>query len=813
MGFKDDGEKKRVLYVSIRNWSALPLVVFILICSLCGTFYLNWSWAPAPQPNEFASTASTLHSDVNQWSIDFVDTREMPEMPFATKKSGPRFSSASGANATQSGAAVQTRLAPLRLEMKLCGDFPEQQFQIISTILIGVLLGAQVVLPQNFAEGDLEFSWMFDVDRLQLLGQSIYTKYWCVRRKTLAHGLWCSSAYVPGILTQNQFLQLETMAKTSGRSIQEVDISQLVRKMAPTHSKKNLRTTFVDLPKISEKIWYSHFSSLTETEMLEGNQFVVINDKHGCHLYKHLKATEPDVSHRLFWDIYEILEFNSAVYGILRHLKMNLAQHFASVANDRAISFGYPMATNVAVVVLESQDHCSELDHSDHCFDIGNTMLSEGVPPSNPVYLRSAETAAELNRTVLGTIYTVVTKDMLVQPSVYFHNNIIWSAVEHLMAADAISVIGPSSSMFSSLILLARRRLDKAAFHYDGKMTLLEAEGILRPAKSTVEILRYPIKWVFSVGKRHRPSIAWNMSIAAVKSAAVANVVPVCLTNAGPDSELVQLLIRMGVRVLHHTPKWHAKSKAVLNQWRAKSDRRWIYTFPKFGDIQGMLMRIDIPVVGLLDRLVLYTDIDILFQQPVDWETMLGNSTLFTEENITYAKPGAIGLPRFFAMSTEFVQSSDREKMDTGVMLMNLVNLRKTHQEFVNFLFDENRTWKYSTSDPTGYKAYYRRNGKLEATFLPYRMNWKVFWDGSKKSDVEQSLDPIIVHFHGPKCETGIQPFLSEGIVQDESFRPLLEQCISLDSKCFRYCRQYEWFLFEHYKQIKWNPKVWSTAR
>ena len=116
---------------------------------------------------------------------------------------------------------------------------------------------------------------------------------------------------MPGILTQNQFLQLETTAKTSGRSIQEVDISQLVRKMAPTHSKKNLRTTFVDLPKISEQIWYSHFSSLTETEMLEGNQFVVINDKHGCHLYKHLKATEPDVSHRLFWDIYESLEFNS----------------------------------------------------------------------------------------------------------------------------------------------------------------------------------------------------------------------------------------------------------------------------------------------------------------------------------------------------------------------------------------------------------------------------------------------------------------------------------------------------------------------
>ena len=259
MGFKD-GEKKRVWYISIRNCRALRLVVSILICSLCGIFYLNWPWAPAAQPNR-SSTASTLHSDVNQWSIDFVDIREMPEIPLATTKSGPRFSSASAADAAQSGSGVQTRLAPLRLEMKLCGDFPEQQFQIISTILIGVLLGAQVVLPQNFAGGDLELSWMFDVDRLQLLGQSIYTKYWCVRRKKIAHNLWCSSAYVPGILTQKQFLQIEA-AKTSGRSrrsIQEVDISQLARKVA-THSEKKLGTTFVDLPRISEEIW-SHFSS------------------------------------------------------------------------------------------------------------------------------------------------------------------------------------------------------------------------------------------------------------------------------------------------------------------------------------------------------------------------------------------------------------------------------------------------------------------------------------------------------------------------------------------------------------------------
>eukprot|EP00435_Cladocopium_sp_Y103_P007747 s1186_g2.t1 len=584
--------------------------------------------------------------------------------------------------------------------------------------------------------------------------------------------------------------------------------------------------TFVDIPRVGEEIWRTYFpSGFMETEMLEGIHFVEINDaKHGCYLYKHLRVSEQDVAYRLFWDIYDALEFNSEIYTILRHLKMNLAQNFAELANDRAMSLGYSIATQVEVVVLElSQDHCTTDSRNENtentpCFDIGNTMLSEGVPPSRPVYLRSAKTNTEINGRVLDSIYSLVTRDMLVNSSMYFHNNIIWSAVEFLLAADAISVIGPSSSMFSSLMLLARRRLDKSAFHYDGEMTLLEAEGILRPAKSTaVELLRHPIKWVFSLGKSQKPSMSWNMSLAAVKSARMADVVPVCLTDAGPDSELVQVLLKMGVRVLHHMPKWDEKSKVVLNQWRAKSERKWVFSFPKFADIRGMLMRIDIPIVGLLDRFVLYTDIDIIFQRAVNWETMLRNSTplLFTERNITYAKPGTVGLPQFFAMSAELVQSSDREKMDTGVMLMNLVNLRKTHQDFVHFLFDDNnKTWRYSTSDPVRYKAYYRRKGKIVATLLPDTMNWKVFWDWdpSKKSDSDHS-DPTIVHFHGPKCETGIQPFLSEGIVHHESFRSLLEQCISLDSKCFRYCREYEWLLFEAYKQTNLDPSRSVTQR
>lgn len=823
----DDGKKRVPRFVSVRTWKRLQVASPILICSLCLMLYLIWFRTPVLEPPQFTSNTQTnTRPDTDHWSLDFIDIREMPLPKVAS------VSASSTANVARSNATNPARLAPLRLEMKLCGDFSQQQFQIISTILVGALLGAQVVLPHNFAGGDLELNWMFDVDKLQLLSQKIYTEYWCVRTDKTAHGLWCSSTYVPGILTRSQFSQLETSSKASTRRlIDEIDISQIIQKLKTknqTNSKIQRGETgvpTVDIPRVGEEIWRAYFPSgfmeNMETEMIE--HFVAIKDvKHGCHLYKHLRVSEPDVAYRLFWAIYDALEFNSEIYTILRHLKMNLAQHFAELANDRAMSLGYSTATQVDVVVLEvSQDHCktnsrdTESTDSLPCFDIGNTLLSEGVPPSSPVYLRSAKSYTEFNGTVLDSIYSLVTKNMLVNLASYFHNSIIWSAVEFLLAADAISVIGLSSSMFSSLMLLARHRLDKAAFHYDGEMTLLEAEQILSPAKSTaVEIFRYPIKWVFSLGKSQQPSTAWNMSLAAVKSASMADVVPVCLTDAGPESELVQVLLKLGVRVLHHIPKWEEKSKVLLNQWRAKSERKWVFTLPKFADIRGMLMRIDIPIVGLLDRFVLYADIDIIFQRAVSWETMLRNSTplLFTERNITYARPGTLGLPQFFAMSAELVKGSDREKMDTGVMLMNLVNLRKTHQEFISFLFD-NKTWKYSTSDPVRYKAYYRHKGKIAATFLPYTMNWKVFWDRDpSQSDSDHSSEPTIVHFHGPKCETGIQPFLSEGIVQHESFRPLLEKCISLDSKCFQYCRQYEWFLFEAYKSTKLSPGMWFKA-
>eukprot|EP00438_Fugacium_kawagutii_P027836 Skav201809 [mRNA] locus=scaffold1071:189146:190642:+ [translate_table: standard] len=492
------------------------------------------------------------------------------------------------------------------------------------------------------------------------------------------------------------------------------------------------------------------------------------------------------------------------------------------------------------MIVLETNnDRCS---NQQHCPDLGNVMLSEGVPPSWPVYIRSAKALpnlARFNRSVLNSIYTLVTRDDLVDTSnssqspkiaatlrnLRNHSETIWSAVDFLMAAAAKVFVGPSSSLSSSLVFLARKRFEvETDFHYDGETTLLERENILIPKTSTaVEIFRHPMKWVFSLGKvdgsfDKSTDSALKMALAAAESAKAADVIPVCLTDAGPHFESVQLLLRAGVRVLHHTPTWLEQfTQVVLPQWRKKSDKGkdekgdWMFAFPNSADLPGSLMRIDIPIVGLLDRFILYTDVDIMFLQPVNWETLLG-TPLETEE-ITFAKPGTIGLPRFFAMSTEFTQSSDMEQMDTGVIIMNLKTLRTTYEQFIDFLFDQNQPWSYSTSDPCKYNKFYRSSNKSVANFLPHNMNWKVFWAQGESSYFSDS-HPVIVHFHGPKCKSAIEPFLEEGPVQVQyqKFEPLLERCMAVGSKCPEYCRVYDTFELRGQRNVEWKPKMWSKV-
>lgn len=688
-----------------------------------------------------------------------------------------------------------SRMAAVQVKTKLCGNFVQQRLQLISVLLAAVSIGAQVVLPEEIGTQKLPFGQLFDVEKMKQLIQKVYTRHWCTRRTLTAHQTWCSNAHIPGMLTAAQMAQF--------LADREIVTETLLLS-------KNI-TNFRDareLQNYGERLWSKRFpNGIRKVDLLKVDRLVSIEVD--CHFYKKVRFAEPAVEYRKFWSITDALVWNTKLVRTQEEFQRKLFRDFGAVARDKAKSLGYshPEEPKFAVLKLPD-DPCSTA----HCPDLGNILLSEGVQPGLPLYIAFSSADAvkqyqsRMQGGVLETVFTVVTKDML-DPGQ--HDETTWAALDFMTAEGAGMFVGPSRSIFSSLVLLSRQRMKFEAFHFDGRITMLEEDGILRPEKSTaVPMLRSPLKWVFSLSLGAKTSSAWNMTLAAVRSASISpeSLVPVCLTDAAPMSELAHGMVQMGVRVLYHRPDWMDKMKPIFNRWKRKSDKKWKFAFPDFDGTRGSLMRIDIPIVGFLDHFVLYTDVDIIFQRRLNWETILQTdvesfmreATEATEAGETiYGKPGYLGLPEFFAMSTEFQQSSNRDKMDTGVMLMNLRNLQGTYQNFTDFLFDPNRAWDFNTADPCGYKSYYRNKGKLVATFLPHTMNWKFYWEQR-----DGDGDPVIMHFHGPKCDTDIVPFVFEGVIRFDQFRNMLEHC-NTGGRCQKLCKEYQGQVNAAYKQLR----------
>ena len=68
-------------------------------------------------------------------------------------------------------------------------------------------------------------------------------------------------------------------------------------------------------------------------------------------------------------------------------------------------------------------------------------------------------------------------------------------------------------------------------------------------------------------------------------------------------SEIAVLLVSMGVRVIYHNPSWQEQVTALVTGFYSER------ALPKaIDEVVSNLLHIDIPAVGILDYLVLYTD-------------------------------------------------------------------------------------------------------------------------------------------------------------------------------------------------------------
>eukprot|EP00438_Fugacium_kawagutii_P002253 Skav227469 [mRNA] locus=scaffold2491:369513:371036:+ [translate_table: standard] len=454
-------------------------------------------------------------------------------------------------------------------------------------------------------------------------------------------------------------------------------------------------------------------------------------------------------------------------------------------------------------------------------FEVGNVLLSEGISPGMPLYLASRVSKSQLERwrdeasppnaaDNLFGVYTVVTQEMLAeqvfknwQPALRLHK-MFWPAVSFLLSTDAHFFIGNSVSTFSGLLMQLRMRSVKPRnLHYNGGTVKLQETKQLA-AKKTLKIplFRSRIKWFFCIQpkagqkEKEEKGSSTNMAKVAIRSAlARTSLVPVGITTASPTSKFAADLVATGARLIYHTPSWVPHIKAVIARWEGSENRFAGNKKPShlLSDVDAMVgtfLRIDIPILGLLDPLAFYADVDVLFQNDVTWPSLLGMSEkTFSKkkympyEQQSFAKPGQEGIPKFFAMSAE--TQMEKVAANAGVMLWNVPSMREAYPKFLEFITNSSDiTWPVGPGDQGALRTFFR--GERGPSYLPYIFNWKAYWPSNPAA--------VLIHFHGPKCETDILPFLRTGEVRLPLFEGLLKMCHK-DGGCLQLCNEYMNFL------------------
>lgn len=455
-------------------------------------------------------------------------------------------------------------------------------------------------------------------------------------------------------------------------------------------------------------------------------------------------------------------------------------------------------------------------------------LLSEGINPSIPLYLATGFSNHQLEQwhsssTVpsatdnLFNVYTLVTQNMLSEiifqdwaPEGRRHK-MFWPALSFLLGTAAKTFIGNSVSTFSGLLIQNRMRHDRGSIHYNGGGVHLQETHQLSPKRQlAMPALRMPIKWVFCIRPKHGKngqvdSSAFNMAKVAIRSALrKTKLVPVGVTTADPRSKFAADLVAMGVRLIYHLPSWANYVKSMIENWNNSAERYAGNKKPShlLSDVDAMVgtfLRIDVPIVGILDPLVFYADIDILFQRDVTWKKLLGpkyqkfqkfqkfkDGNNFAHQMHLFTKPGTEGFPQFFSMSAETERI--KEAVNAGVMLMNMVTMRDAYDSFLQFILSSGDiTWEIGPGDQGALRTFFRdKDGRPLAAFLPFEFNWKAYWP--------KNSEAAVVHFHGPKCEADILPYLNHGLINFPLFEFLLKHC-KKEGNCRELCEEYMSYL------------------
>lgn len=681
-------------------------------------------------------------------------------------------------------------LSPVQLELESCLDlkqFEQQHFHLVGGLLVALFLGAQVVVPEK---GTFH---PFDLAITEGRVRQLFTTFWCSQAPSGSQSLWCGDT-------------LETLRWEPKASAQVT-----VQTWALTVDQWNAE----ELMRVGEVVW-------TKRKPAQISRLTL-----GCDLGSQLKISEGSQMFTWFWRIHSAVSLRRDITSMSSFLEQKFIEsHPAAQVKAQKLGFQFDESSceygcyNVFQLCAEDEDfmeQClteTEDDPGAKCaenlLNLGNMLLSEGVNPSIPIYLITGLSESELQKwktqhhstALLFQVYTVVTPQQLKLDVARTPNR--FAAVNFALNQEAELLIASSSCSLAAFSADARHYKSRSSLFFDRQPATSpqfqwhQPPGIIFP-------VRRRIKWVFTLPSNSN-SAPFNLSIAAVKSAmsTAPSLVPLCMTAATPGSDVAKHMVSLGVRVVHHQPTWTNVMEKLLSKYL---NIGYVPFNLNADQLVSRLLRIDLPIVGILDQFVLYTDPDVLFTGDVTWQGLLGPNYLRLERllrkkkllkapfDVYYAPRNAEGLPKFFGLG----KAETSQDEDTAVMFLNLKTLGESYFDFRRYVFDRSdMLWQMLVSlDPAGYSNFYvNADGKTWSSRISPRYNSVQALRGENQSN--------ITRFAGSNCDRDILPYVrnreerSERDAVPHGSKALLKQCGHV---CAELCRLYQNYLESGYPE------------
>jgi len=271
------------------------------------------------------------------------------------------------------------------------------------------------------------------------------------------------------------------------------------------------------------------------------------------------------------------------------------------------------------------------------------------------------------------------------------------------------------------------------------------------------------MKWVFTIGTGLSKLFFEHLKVSVMSALANTTLLPTCLyvglPRGAPPDPVEKWLLSVGVVVIRHLPTWREQLSDVFKTMPADLATTRSTNFGSLKALVATYLRVDIPILGFVDKYILYADVDTLFVSDPAWTDFAGPH----------------GFPTAYTMGTENIESTNPWDGNAGVMFLNLHYLGESYDDFLSMTFSEKYrkeglVYNGQPADQGAYKVMYH----LQTTLVSHPpFNWRPYW---KATDDKMFGNIKIVHFIGPKIPD-YNVYFGNGSLTNPLFKGIIGEC------------------------------------